>query len=76
VIEMMWWGYDGVNWFWMMPMMVLFWGAIILVVLLVFRAVAGPRGGVDSAMETLRRRLAAGEITPDEYEKTKRTLQG
>lgn len=39
---MMSWGDDVVNWFWMVPMTELFWGAIILEMLLVVRAVTGP----------------------------------
>jgi len=37
------------------------------------RVFSRPRQG--DAMEVLRRRLAAGEISPEDYEKTKRTLQ-
>jgi putative membrane protein len=69
------WSYGGVDWFWMVPMMVLFWGVVILVLVMVIRAVSSPRAGADPAMETLRKRLAAGEITPDDYDKIKHTLQ-
>jgi putative membrane protein len=70
------WGYDGWNWLWMAPMMVLIWGGVIALVIWGFRAVSGPRSTGDSAIETLRRRLAAGEISQDEYDKTRRILQG
>jgi len=41
------------------------------------RAVGVPRPGSSiSALEVLKRRLAAGEITQDEYEKTRRLLEG
>jgi len=39
------------------------------------RAFTRPRGTGDSAIEILRRRLAAGEISQDEFERTKRILQ-
>jgi uncharacterized membrane protein len=70
------WGYDGLNWFWMAPMMVLIWGGVIALVIWGLRASSGPRSNGDSAIETLRRRLAAGEISQDEFDKTKRILQG
>jgi len=70
------WGYDGLNWLWMAPMMVLIWGGVIALVIWGFRAFSGPRSSGDSAIETLRRRLAAGEISQDDVDKTKRILQG
>jgi putative membrane protein len=55
--------------------MLLFWGLIIglavwLVVTLTRSGQSGaPRGAQpDTALETLRRRLAAGEITPQEFD--------
>jgi putative membrane protein len=70
------WGYDGLNWLWMAPMMVLIWGGVIALVVWGLRAFSGPRSSGGSAIETLRRRLAAGEISQDEFDKTKRILQG
>lgn len=71
------WGYtDGSTWLWMVPMMLLFWGGVIALVIWGVRAFTGPRGTADPAMQTLRRRLAAGEISQDEFDKTKRILQG
>jgi uncharacterized membrane protein len=32
--------------------------------------------GTDQAMDVLRRRFASGEITPDEFEKMRKALQG
>jgi putative membrane protein len=76
---MMWPYYGGWNWFWMVGMMLLmllFWGGIVGVVVWAVRAFLQQRPTGDVALETLRRRLAAGEITADEFEKTKRVLQG
>jgi putative membrane protein len=55
--------------------MVLFWGGIITLAVFAFRAFAGPKGN-DQAIDLLRRRLAGGEITQEEFEKTRKALQG
>jgi putative membrane protein len=70
------WGYSGLNWWWMAPMMLLFWGAAITLVVLAVRSRTGTRRGPDNAVATLRTRLASGDITQDEFEKSKRLLQG
>lgn len=57
-------------------MMLLFWGAFIALAIWVVRALVHRSSPPDSALDILRRRLAAGEITPDEYEKTRRILGG
>lgn len=75
VIEMM-WGYGGLNWWWMAPMMVLFWGAVIAVVVLAVRARTGSGRNGEAALETLRMRLASGDITQEDFDKTSRTLKG
>lgn len=74
----MYYGFGGWGWLWMSLMMVLFWGGLIALVVWLIRATANPRGrrADDDADEVLRRRLAAGEITPDEYEKTRKLLHG
>lgn len=74
---MMWPYYnDGFSWLWMGGLMVVFWGAVILLAIWAFRSVARPKNDADQAMATLRNRLASGAISQDEYEKTKRLLQG
>ena len=73
---MMWGYYDGWSWLWMAGMMVLFWGAIIALAVWAIRSFGGPRHHGDEAMETLRKRLASGEIGQEEFEKTRRALQG
>jgi putative membrane protein len=72
---MMWGYYDGWSWLWMAAMMVLFWGGIIALAVFAIRAFTGP-GGTDHAIEVLRRRFAAGEISQEEFEKTRKALQG
>jgi putative membrane protein len=75
---MMWdWG-SGYGWGMMLGgslMMLLFWGGLALLVVLAVRGFSGSKQ-VDNASETLRRRLAAGEITAEEYERTRKALQG
>ena len=61
--------------------MLLFWGLIIgLLVWLVVTLTRSSQGAVsrgaqpDTALETLRRRLAAGEITPQEFDTLRQKL--
>ncbi|HEY8814345.1 MAG TPA: SHOCT domain-containing protein [Candidatus Dormibacteraeota bacterium] len=74
-------GFDGYGvspWMWILGslMMVIVLGGTILLVVWALRAVGGPRpGSPTSALDVLKRRLAAGEITQDEYEKTRRLLE-
>ena len=71
---MMWGYYDGWSWLWMAAMMVLFWGGVIALAVVVIRAIVGPRVG-DQATDVLRRRLAAGEISQEEFDKIRKSLQ-
>lgn len=75
---MMWWynGGDGWGWLWITGMMVLFWGGVILLGIWAVRGVSGPRRPSDAAIDVLRKRLAAGEISPEDFEKTRKALQG
>jgi putative membrane protein len=72
---MMWGYYDGWSWLWMAAMMVLFWGGIIGLSVVAFRAFTGTKSN-DQALDLLRQRFARGEITQDEFEKTRKALQG
>ncbi|GAC1639374.1 MAG: SHOCT domain-containing protein [Candidatus Dormibacteraceae bacterium] len=72
---MMWGYFDGGNWLWMAGMMVLFWGGIIVLAVFAMRAFNGSKSN-NEALDVLRRRLAGGEITQDEFEKTRKALQG
>jgi uncharacterized membrane protein len=60
----------------MLPMMIIFWGVVIGVIVLVIRAVSMPRSDREAPMDALRGRLASGQITRDEYEQTRKLLQG
>jgi putative membrane protein len=72
---MMWGYYDGWSWLWMAAMMVLFWGGIIALAVFAIRSFTGSKSN-DQALDVLRRRFASGEITQDEFEKTRKALQG
>jgi len=67
--------YDGWSWLLMAATMLLFWGGLAALIVFAIRALTGVPSG-DQAMDALRRRLANGEITQEEFEKTRRVLQG
>jgi putative membrane protein len=71
---MHWGDWDAMrDWWWVMALgMTVFW---ILVIWIVVRLVAGRRDP-ESPDNVLRRRLAAGEITDDEYKRLRSTLRG
>jgi putative membrane protein len=72
---MMGWNYyDGWSFLWMGAVMLLVWGAVIALVAMLVRS-QNHRPEGDQALETLRRRFAAGEITQDEFESRRRALQ-
>jgi putative membrane protein len=80
---MMWWGYGyGPGWGWAIMgwiMMVVVWGLIVvgivaLVRLLGTRSAGGPQRPADTALEVLRRRYAAGELTKEQFEEMKRDV--
>lgn len=64
-------------------MMLLFWGGLLLLGFFLVRAAVGAgrsgslarSAGEDSALNTLRRRYAQGEMDAEEFEERKRTLQ-
>jgi putative membrane protein len=77
---MMWYWGSGYGWgmaLFGVLMMFLFWGGIALAIVYVVRSFGGSRPAQsDNAMGTLRRRLAAGEITTEEFERISKVLQG
>jgi putative membrane protein len=70
-------GMYGGGWLIGMGLMILFWVAIILLVIWAMRSLfpqqARPRD--DQALEILRRRYAAGEINAAEYEQARARLE-
>lgn len=71
----MWYGF-GSMWLLGPLMMLLFWGGLVLLVVWAVRSFSRPAPPADSAVEILRRRLASGEITQEQYEQARRALQG
>ena len=74
---MMGWG----GWFFGPIMMVLFFALLIAAVVIIARLLGGDRtdGGsksTDRAVEILRERFARGEITKEEFDEARRTLEG
>jgi putative membrane protein len=61
----------------MMVMMLVFWGLVIVAVVLAIRWLAGHGGGPrsDRALDILRERYAQGEIDRDEFEAKQRDLR-
>lgn len=83
------WGYwhDGWGWGHMLfgsLMMILFWGGLILLIVLAVRYLghgsAGggerPTGGAKTPLQILEERFARGEIDKEEFEQRKRALSG
>ena len=76
------WGWGGHPMMWgawgfgMMFMMILFWGLIIVAVVVGIRWLLGQgkESRSDSALEILRQRYARGEINKEEFEAKKRDL--
>lgn len=72
---------DGGWWIVMALGMILFWGLVILGVVWLVRELARPRDehrgtAEPDALGILDRRLAAGEISPDEYRERRAVLRG
>jgi putative membrane protein len=54
------------------------WGVVVVGIVLLVRMVTGAslgRGGIESPLDVLKRRFAAGEITREEYEQMRQVLE-
>ena len=79
---MWWWMHDGSAAWWMIAIgwvwMLVFWGAIIALVVWVVRRISQPSaassGSASSALEIAKARYARGEITREQVEELKRDL--
>lgn len=58
---------DGGWWIWMSIWMIVFWGLVIVGVFAIANWLRDSRQEQESAEETLRRRLASGEIDEERY---------
>lgn len=72
----MWGDWDGWGWWlFMVPMLVLFWGGMILGILWFGRQLFGGTSSRENdAVEVARRRYARGEISREEFEQIRRDL--
>jgi putative membrane protein len=68
--------WDGGWWVVMVVMMVIFWGAVIVAAIWAVRALLARDQGKSDALELLERRLASGEISPQEYRERRDILTG
>jgi putative membrane protein len=79
------WGYDGgYGWWWGFGIlhMLLYWGVLILAIVLLVKWLFGRSGGgisyqppAKAALDILKERYARGEIGKDEFEQKKRDLE-
>ena len=65
------WGMGG-GWL----LMVLFWTAVIALIVFLVRKTGGNGVRSESAMDILKKRYAKGEITKDDYERMKKEIEG
>ncbi len=66
------WPWPGLIWF---GAVLLFWACLLAALVWAARASATPKRTPDSALDVLRRRLASGEISPEEYEHMRQMLR-
>lgn len=77
------WGTHPMWWMWgawgigMMLIMLLFWGAVIVGIVLAIRWLLrqGREPRSDSALEILRQRYARGDLTKDDFDRMKKEIQ-
>lgn len=65
------WPWPGILW---VAFILLFWGGLLALLIWAVRSSTAPRRAPESALEVLRRRLAAGEITEEEYRRIRDLL--
>lgn len=74
---MMWYGGFGAMGLLWFLMVLLFLGGVSLLVAWAFRASSGGRSmAQEGAEDILKRRLASGELTQDQYEQSRKAIQG
>lgn len=72
VMDMMYWNTMG---FFGWTMMIVFWVALVALIVWAIRSTAATRPRESDPIGILERRFALGEIEGDEYEKRRRTLE-
>lgn len=56
------------------PMMILFWGAVIMIIIWAIRGSRNSNENGKSALDILKERYAKGEITKEEFESKKKDI--
>ncbi|HVD02023.1 MAG TPA: SHOCT domain-containing protein, partial [Candidatus Dormibacteraeota bacterium] len=75
--KMMWYRGYGQGWPWAGALVMLaFWAGFFILAGWIVRTYARPHPHSERGLDTLRRRLASGEITLEEFERTRKVLQG
>jgi putative membrane protein len=70
---MYWWDGSGAWWMWLV--MIIFWAAVICLIVWGVKAYGGHQvGGSSSALDIAKGRYAKGEISHEEFEKIKKNL--
>jgi putative membrane protein len=68
------WAGAGGGFWWIFPLLwALLWGSLIILGVWAIRRLFSR--GPESALDILKRRLASGEISEDDYDRTRRALQ-
>ena len=76
-VPAMWHGMEGIGWGWFglgVLHMVLFWGLVVLGLVLLLRALGGGSRAEPRAMDILEARYAKGELTREQFEQLKREI--
>ncbi len=76
---MMKYGLEGYGWGWTIfgsIFMILFWAAVILLIIWLYKQIRGPQAAApqETALDILRKRYASGEIDKKEFEQKKKDL--
>ncbi|MGC9372341.1 MAG: SHOCT domain-containing protein [Thermovirgaceae bacterium] len=68
--------HEMMPWRWMGPWMWIFWILVIaFIIFFLARRAETPEAGLEEPVEILRRRLAKGEITEEEFDRLKKKIQ-
>jgi putative membrane protein len=68
------WQFESMNGF-MGGGMWLFWLILLVVMIMLFKLFVSPAKDTESAMDILKKRYAKGEITKEQFEEQKKSLQ-
>jgi putative membrane protein len=77
---MMKYGHEGCGWGWPLIgsiFMILFWLAVILLIIWLFKQIRGPQAATqtETPLELLKKRYAKGELDKKEFEEKKKDLE-